>query len=173
MILKSLPLPKIAGFLKCSGNRLYSFAEKYSVMKDQVLSAKDHLLSTIDNSRNYTLQVAEAMPEKGYQFKPSGAGWNFGELLNHIAYGIQWWQDNYITGNKSSWDPPPAKSKKQEVIASLTRAYDELRKTIKQQPFTEQAANGVHATIDHITHHRGQAVLYLRTNGVEPPEYVY
>lgn len=134
---------------------------------------KEQLLSTIANSRNYTLQVAEAMPEKGFHFKPADAGWNFGELLNHIAYGIQWWQENYITGNKTDWNPPLAKSKKQEIISYLTQAYDDLQKTIKKDSLTEQAVNGVHATIDHITHHRGQAVLYLRTNGVEPPEYVY
>ncbi|HEY8898727.1 MAG TPA: DinB family protein [Niastella sp.] len=134
---------------------------------------KEQLLATVENSKNYTLQVADAMPEKGYADKPAGAGWNFGELLHHIAYGIQWWQDNYITGTKTSWDPPPAKNKKQDLIADLTRAYDTLQKTIKQQPPSEQSVNGVHATLDHITHHRGQAVLYLRTNGVEPPEYVY
>lgn len=134
---------------------------------------KEQLLATVENSQHYTLQVANAMPEKGYAFKPAGAGWNFGELLSHIAYGIQWWQDNYITGKKTDWDPPAAKNKKQDVIADLTHAYDTLQKTIKQQQLTEQAGNGVHATLDHITHHRGQAVLYLRTNGVEPPEYVY
>ncbi|OQP61344.1 hypothetical protein A3860_06435 [Niastella vici] len=134
---------------------------------------KDQLIETIEKSRNYTLQVAEAMPEKGYVYKPGGAGWNFGELLNHIAYGIQWWQDNYIMGNKSSWDPPAVKNKKQEVIAYLNQAYDDLQKTVKSQTLTGEAGNGVHATLDHITHHRGQAVIYLRTNGVEPPEYLY
>jgi len=134
---------------------------------------KDQFLSTIENSRNYTLQVAEAMPEKGYSYKPDGAGWNFGELLNHIAYGIQWWQHNYITGNKTSWEPPAVKNKKQEVIALLNQAYDDLQQTVKNQTLTEQSGYGVHATLDHITHHRGQAVVYLRTNGVEPPEYLY
>ncbi|THU41080.1 DinB family protein [Niastella caeni] len=134
---------------------------------------KEQLLSTVENSKNYTLQVAGAMPEKGYHFKPAGAGWNFGELMHHIAYGIQWWQDNYVTGNKTGWDPPPTKNNKQEIVAYLTWAYDTLQKTLRQQPLNDQSKNGVHATIDHITHHRGQAVLYLRTNGIEPPEYVY
>ncbi|WP_205509000.1 DinB family protein [Longitalea arenae] len=134
---------------------------------------KEQLLATVENSKNYTLQVANAMPDKGYQYKPAGAGWNFGELLHHIGYGIQWWQDNYITGKKTSWDPPPATVNKKEIITYLTNAYNTLQKTIKQQSLTEEARKGVHATIDHITHHRGQAVLYLRTNGIEPPEYVY
>lgn len=160
------PFLKIAGFLKPFGKRPYSFAGKYSIMKEQ-------LLSTVENSKNYTLQVATAMPDKDYHFKPAGAGWNFGELLHHIAYGIRWWQDNYITGIKTDWDPPKAKSNKKEIITDLTNAYDTLQKAIKQHAGSEQAVNGVHATLDHITHHRGQAVMYLRTNGVEPPEYVY
>jgi len=134
---------------------------------------KDQLLATIENSRNYTLQVAEAMPGDGYSYKPGGAGWNFGELLHHIAYGIHWWQQNYITGNKISWEPPAVKNKKQEVIAYLNQVYDDLQKTVKGVTLSEQANYGVHATLDHITHHRGQGVIYLRTNGVEPPEYQY
>ena len=134
---------------------------------------KDQLLSTIENSGKYTLQVAEAMPDKDYHFKPAGAGWDFGELLHHIAYGIQWWEDNYIKGNKIEWAPPPAKKTKKEVVAYLTKAFDSLQKTVKGQTLNEQSTYGAHATLDHITHHRGQAVIYLRTHGIEPPEYMY
>lgn len=134
---------------------------------------KDQLLSTIENSRKYTLQVAEAMPDKDYHYKPEGAGWDFGELLHHIAYGIHWWEDNYIKGNKTEWAPPPAKTSKKDVVAYLTKAFDSLQKTVKGQTLDEQLGYGAHATLDHITHHRGQAVVYLRTHGIEPPEYVY
>ncbi|MEM6517680.1 MAG: DinB family protein, partial [Bacteroidota bacterium] len=27
-------------------------------------------------------------------------------------------------------------------------------------------------TIDHVTHHRGQATIYLRMNGIKPPDYI-
>lgn len=157
---------KIAGFLKSFACRLYSFAEKYSIMKEQ-------LLSTVENSRNYTLQVADAMPENGYSFKPSGAGWNFAELLHHIAYGILWWNDNYVKGNKTEWNPPAGTGNKQQLKSYLNQAYDSLIDAVKKQKLTDEAINGVHATIDHVTHHRGQAVIYLRTNGVTPPEYMY
>jgi uncharacterized damage-inducible protein DinB len=113
------------------------------------------------------------MPEQSYHFKPSGAGWDFGELLHHIAYGIQWWEDNYIKGHKTDWNPPAVKNNKKDVIAYLNKAYDSLNNTVKKQSLTDEAVSGVHATIDHITHHRGQAVLYLRTSGITPPEYVY
>lgn len=57
---------------------------------------KEQFAATLENSRTYTLAVANAMPEKDYHFKPAGAGWDFGELLNHIAYGIEWWESNFI-----------------------------------------------------------------------------
>ena len=90
----------------------------------------EHVLSTLDNSRKYTLAVADAMPESGYNTRPSEEVWDFMELLHHIAYGIQWWEDNYIQGKKTGWDPPPVKATKKEVMEYLENAYSSLKKTM-------------------------------------------
>ncbi len=70
------------------------------------------------------------MPESSYHFKPTGAGWDFGELLHHIAYGIQWWEDTFVKGNQVEWNPSPAKGSKQAIIAYLNQAYDSLAETV-------------------------------------------
>jgi uncharacterized damage-inducible protein DinB len=134
---------------------------------------KEQLLSVLENSRNYTISVAEAMPDDSYNFKPENAASNFGELLNHTAYGIKWWEENYIKGIKTAWEPPIVKSGRKETIQSLTNAYESLKNTINSIELNDDSINGFHATIDHITHHRGQTVLYLRCKGIVPPEYVY
>lgn len=134
---------------------------------------KEQLLSTLENSRNYTLAVAEAMPDSYYQFNPIETVWNFGELLHHIAYGIVWWQDNYIKGIKTDWNPPAVKNTKKQVITDIQQAYDTLKKTITALKPDDVSVQGFHSTIDHITHHRGQAVTYLRCKGIAAPEYVY
>jgi uncharacterized damage-inducible protein DinB len=131
------------------------------------------LLSTLENSRNYTMAVAEAMPESSYNFKPATGVWNFGELMHHIAYGLHWWEENYIKGNEIPWDQPPAKKHKPEIISNLKSAYDSLKSTVAKQKLSDSAIKGFHATIDHTTHHRGQAVTYLRSKGITPPEYTY
>jgi uncharacterized damage-inducible protein DinB len=131
------------------------------------------LLSTLENSRNYTMAVADAMPEEHYNFKPVDTVWNFGELIHHIAYGIEWWQDNYIKSVKTGWDPPPMKNNKKQVTAYLSAAYDALKETVGNSTAGDTAIQGLHATIDHITHHRGQAITYLRCKGVAAPEYTY
>ena len=131
------------------------------------------LLSTLENSKKYTLAVAESMPEGKFNSKLVEGNWNFRELLHHVAYGIQWWEANYVKGVKTDWNPTPAKASKAEVLKYLNDAYNALQQTISKEKLSDGKLNGFHSTLDHITHHRGQAVLYLRKEGVTPPEYTY
>jgi len=133
----------------------------------------EQLLATLETSKNYTLAVAGAMPGQSYNFKPVPDVWSFGELLNHIAYGIQWWENNYVKGIQTAWAPPAMKEDKKEVAAYLERAYASLEKTVSNTELNESSVKGFHATLDHITHHRGQAVTYLRCKGIAAPEYTY
>jgi len=134
---------------------------------------KEQLLSTLENSRKYTLSVADKMPGNSYNFRPTDTVWNFRELLHHIAYGIDWWNENYIKGTETAWEPPTVKGEKKEIVAGLDKAYESLKSTICNLKLNDKAVQGFNATLDHITHHRGQAVLYLRCNGITPPEYSY
>src|SRR5688572_13981601 len=134
---------------------------------------KEQLLSTLETSQKYTIEAAKAMPGESYDFKPAGGGWNFLELMHHIAYGILWWNENYIKEKETPWEPPATKKNKKEVIDFLMDAYTSLRNTLEKQKLTDIAIKGFHATIDHTTHHRGQAVVYLRCHGITPPEYTY
>lgn len=134
---------------------------------------QEELLTILENSRNYTLAVAAAMPADKFNFKPAAEVWNFGDLLQHIGYGIHWWEDNYVKGKKTEWDPPAALNSKQKVVEYLDKAYDSLKEAISKKSLSADSIKGFHATIDHITHHRGQAVLHLRQQGITPPEYVY
>lgn len=132
----------------------------------------DQLLKTLQTSRAYTLRVAEAMPDNLMTVKPAGAGWNYLELLHHIAYGIEWWAANYIRDEQTPWEPGSPHSKA-GVLDTLANNYDNVQQLIDRPLLTDRAIHGFYATMDHITHHRGQAVLYLRMNGIEPPEYTY
>ena len=134
---------------------------------------KYNLSPTLNNSRQYSLAVAQAMPEKEYSYKPAEELMNFGELVNHIAYGIEWWDANYIRGVKTEWAPPVNGHSKDEVIANLEKAYGKMEKSITGAGLNENAVNGFYSALDHITHHRGQATTYLRCRGINPPEYIY
>jgi uncharacterized damage-inducible protein DinB len=134
---------------------------------------KENLLSLLENSRGYTLAVAEAMPVKSDNFKPAADVWSFREQLHHIAYGIEWWKDNYVKGIKTSWEPPATSKSRKEAIAYLNQAYDSLKDAVSKATMSDDRVKGFFATLDHITHHRGQVIVYLRCNGITAPEYTY
>ena len=142
-------------------------------MSPKFIFMKEQLLATLENSQQYSLSVAEMMPANSYDFKPAGAGWTFRELMHHIAYGIFWWKDNYVKGIKTEWEQPAVKDNKQDIIQYLEEAYTSLKNTIADEKLSDDAIKGFHASTDHITHHRGQAVLYLRCKNIAPPEYTY
>jgi len=131
------------------------------------------LLATIENSKAYTLAVAEAMPANNFAFKPTKAVFSFAELLTHIGYGITWWEKNYIKRTKTDWAPDATYTSKKEVVQYLNRCFDALKETVNSTKLDETVIHGVFATLDHITHHRGQATVYLRLNGITPPDYMF
>lgn len=134
---------------------------------------KDYILTTLENSRKYTLAVANAVPENSYSHKITPDTWNFGELLNHIGYGIVWWENNCIKNIPMEWTPPKLPQSKNNVITYLTKVYGDLKNTLEDLDIGEEETKGFFSTLDHITHHRGQAVLHLRSMGIAPPNYDY
>lgn len=75
---------------------------------------------------------------------------------------------------EADWAPPSVKGSKSEIIDYINKAYADVTSTIKGvEKLTDAQINGVYAIIDHSTHHRGQAVTYLRCNHIDPPEYVF
>ncbi|RPD42885.1 DinB family protein [Chitinophaga barathri] len=129
---------------------------------------KAQFLEHLAISRDYTLNVADAMPEDAYEFSPAPGVWSFRELMHHIAYGILWWRDNYILQQETAWAPTPVKGNKAQIRQELEAAYASLEDTVSAGG---NIHNGFHATLDHISHHRGQATISLRIQGIVPPEY--
>lgn len=134
---------------------------------------KKYIQSTLDISKNYMLAVADAMPENLYNFKPTSEVYAFNELINHIAYGIQWWEANYIKLKETKWDPPSAKTNKKETIKHLQQCFDALQESLNSVKLNDEIVKGFYSTFDHISHHRGQATVHLRLNGITPPDYVF
>jgi uncharacterized damage-inducible protein DinB len=134
---------------------------------------KEKLLSVLENSKSYTSAVANAMPEEIYKSQLLKDSWAYDDLLIHIAYGIRWWDSNVINNIKTDWEPPKTPDTKKAVLKYMEDSYDILKKTVENSEINDELIYGFNATIDHITHHRAQAVLFLRNNNITPPEYVY
>ncbi|NQY06077.1 MAG: DinB family protein [Flavobacteriaceae bacterium] len=134
-----------------------------------------------ENSKKYLVEMAEAMPEEHFSYKPTERQKTFLEQLAHIKGNMDWLSNTYFNG------PEMEKSKasnKVEIIselkASFNNAYEVIAK-FNASKFDEKVDffTGEKSKIqilnllqDHVTHHRGQIIVYLNLKGVEPPRFV-
>ena len=157
------------------------FAQQDSFIKDY--------LERLENSRKYLILVAETMPEGKYDFRASPESMTFAENLLHIGYAIDWHSQSLLGGRESrDWKTDTifkvTNKSKEEMISIIDKTIDETIKLIKQFDTTqfddELDYFGLNRTkrqiflllADHVTHHRGQMLVYLRLNGLVPPRYV-
>jgi uncharacterized damage-inducible protein DinB len=149
---------------------------------------KDYL-ERLENSKKYLILVAEEMPEDKYEFKASPESMSFAENLMHIAWAMDWHSQTLLDGREArDWNTDTElkvdnKSKK-EMIATIAKTFNETIKLISEfdtNKFNDRLDYlGLNRTkrqiflllADHITHHRGQMLVYMRLNGIKPPRYV-
>lgn len=140
-------------------------------------------LTKLQNARAYTLEVADLMPAEHYAFQPTIEQMSFAEQLLHLSSNLQ-----RLSAKLNNSTPPvaidPKVTDKTTVRAVVEQTYDyaiavmtafdtrQLSDTVDffAGPMTKlQIANLIN---DHQTHHRGQLLIYLRLQGVEPPRYI-
>lgn len=139
-----------------------------------------------ERSSIYLLEVAEAMPAEKYDYQPSEEVFTFGEQLMHIAANLYYLNATYISGKEPEDLNLDINGKtKDEIIRNVQEALAQVDMSYRSlKPGEEEEALMLFGRIeankkrvfmlmrDHITHHRGQLVVYLRLNGILPPDYV-
>ena len=139
-------------------------------------------------AREHCLEVARAMPDSLYAFKPTPVSKTFGEQMVHIGYTIELLTQRYVEGKEVTPNAPDAASMTREQIINLIeKGFDhttEVIFTIDQGQLDEtcvmyHSGNTVSRAFalfyvqDHMANHRAKANLYLRLCGIVPPEYTW
>lgn len=132
----------------------------------------------------YTIEVAKAMPASAYGFKPTDENMDFREQMTHLVQNL-----SYLSGLVTGTPPDffngadPSSISKDELCAALQRSFQHVEaligaadeKTLQAQiSFAGEnmtKENIFYLMRDHMTHHRGQAIIYLLLNGIVPPKY--
>ncbi len=137
-----------------------------------------------ENSKTYLVDIAKAMPEESYSYKPTEREMSFREQLLHIKGNIDWLGTTYFTAEKFDKKKDEKTYSKEEIISMLEMSFDKVYNVIKNTkpenlkdkveffagPKTKlQILNLLQ---DHVTHHRGQLIVYLNLNEIKPPSYV-
>lgn len=139
-----------------------------------------------ERAKAYTLEVAEAMPAEKYQYRPTEEVDTYAGHLVHTA-------DNWfgLCGRFVKEEGWPLEDKidsetasKEDIIKHLKASFayaDEAFYGLSDEELEAEApkfwSKGASKKVilmlmrDHMTHHRGMLVIYLRENGIKPPRY--
>lgn len=175
------PIIILTSIMFCSSFLSPLFAQENNFIKEY--------LERLENSRKYLILVAETMPEDKYDFKATTESMSFAENLMHIAWAMDWHSQSLMGGREArDWNTDTElkvdnKSKK-EMIAKIDETFDktiefisnfEISKLDERLDYfgSDRTKRQILLLLaDHITHHRGQILVYMRLNGLKPPRYV-
>jgi uncharacterized damage-inducible protein DinB len=144
---------------------------------------KATILKHLKTSRDFTLKIAEQMPDSDYDFKLTPPQMSFAEQLVHLSQSSEYFLSP-ILGTKPNPAKPPS-MKKQDVIVFVKTSFDstidkvskltpeQLSKTYKSDEGTMTGLDLLLGLLDHTTHHRASAEMYLRAKGITPAEYQF
>jgi len=156
-------------------------------------------IAALNGVKAYTLEIAEAMPEDKYTFKPSDSVRSFGEQMAHIGMSSKFLLGMFIKGEPMPTDPEvfanigkmekEMGASKEACIKAVTETFDAIISTYesmsaesKKETFTVpfdpspekptfSKEKGFQFISEHIAHHRGQALVSLRMQGIKAPQY--
>ena len=141
------------------------------------------IVKHLKTSRDFTLKVAEQMPEADYGFKLTPPQMSFAEQMVHLASSGEYFLSPML-GTKPKELKPKSMSKA-DVIAFVKTSFDttiaevskltpaQLSKTYQGEGGTQTGFSLLLGLLDHTTHHRASAEMYLRAKGITPAEYQF
>lgn len=148
----------------------------------QQSDVKEAFLEKWQNSRDYLIAIAEAMPEEDYAFKPTERQMSFAEQLIHIQSNIDWLGTTYFKMEEA--EISTVENEKKRIIQNLKNSFNKLYQAVEKTAISDlketvdffagskSKLQILNLLQDHVTHHRGQLLVYLNLKNVEPPKYV-
>lgn len=146
---------------------------------------RQELLDAWQASEKMTLAIVGQMPDEMFMFKYTPEAMTFTEQWRHCCqFTVGQMQASFGMPNLYAEQKLPKAMTKEQVMSELPRMYAYVRKTIETAPAEKLVADlkfGDHkipgwrllyAMENHIIHHRGQCVVYLRLNGITPQGYL-
>lgn len=150
-----------------------------------------YLIQEFEHEVNSTRKLLQAVPEKDLAYKPSPTSWTMGELAQHIATIYYWYvgaltQDVYdmAADHLERGDTNDIKAtlalfesnaeKARAALKSITdeQLQDNWTMKVGERTVLGPMPRGIVARgflFNHIYHHRGEMIVYLRATGNKVP----
>ncbi len=143
----------------------------------------DEFVAKWDNSKQFTLEVVDKMPDNLLDYKPDAGAMSFKEQITHLSGTMVMISSRFLNGATPSFAADAKPATKAELKAFVENCYAYTKSTVAKLSEAQLAevvdifgGKGSRRQVigladDHTTHHRGAAISYIRANGIEPPAY--
>lgn len=148
-------------------------------------SIKAQLIKDWERAKAYTAEYLAAMPADKYTAKPVEGIRSFAEQMLHLAQGTIGLAANGTGKTRLfpgyNMEKSATAQTKDSVTYYVNASYDfaiegikainanQLGELIKRGNFNESRLSWIMKGFEHQTHHRGQCTIYIRLQGVTPP----
>ena len=162
-----------------------------SQLNAQALTAEDikaQMVKEWERAKTYTVEYLNTMPADKYSYVAADSIRSFAQQMLHLAGGNIFLMMNAtdykvppVFGNPNLENSPGAQ-KKDSVVFYVTNSYDYCINAVKNTDmnkwgekkkifgFEETRYALMIKTFEHQSHHRGQTTIYIRRQGIKPPQ---
>jgi uncharacterized damage-inducible protein DinB len=149
---------------------------------------KDQMLKDWARAKAYTIDYLNTMPANKYSFRPTDSVRSFAQQMLHLSAA-----NVFLMAHVSTEKPPAGFSfmmeqrstaqTKDSVMYFVNAGYDYAMNAVKNSDiatwgekkqvfgrFNETNFAILNKTFEHQGHHRGQTTVYIRLQGIKPPE---
>src|SRR5579871_1515547 len=162
------------------------FAKTYA----QSLSSEDikaQYVKEWERAKAYTVDYLNTMPAGKYSFKAVDSIRSFAQQMLHLAQGNLFLMAKATGTESPAWgnsnlEGSATAQSKDSVMYYVAASYDYCANAVKNMDVTKWGENvkifGMETTrfammiktFEHQTHHRGQTTIYIRLQGIKPPQ---
>jgi uncharacterized damage-inducible protein DinB len=157
----------------------------------QSLSAEDikaQLVKDWERSKAYTIDYLNTMPTDKYSFKPDDSIRSFAQQMLHVATANLFLMSNATDEKPPAWlsftlEQRASAQIRDSVVYYVTASYDYAINAVKNSDvnkwgekkklfdrFDETKFAIMNKAFEHQGHHRSQTTIYIRLQGIKPPQ---
>ena len=160
----------------------------YKSNAQTVSAVKDQMVKDWERAKLYTIEYLNAMPADKYSFRATDSVRSFAQQMLHLSAA-----NVFLTSNVSGQQPPAGFSfmleqrtsaqAKDSVMYYVTAGYDYALNAVRNSDITKWGEKKklfgrfeetnfaiLDKAFEHQGHHRGQTTVYIRLQGIKPPE---
>jgi uncharacterized damage-inducible protein DinB len=160
----------------------------YQGMAQSMADVKSQMEKDWVRAKAYTIDYLNTMPADKYSFKATDSVRSFAQQMLHISAANAFFASNVTdqplpAGITFTLEQRPTAQTKDSVMYYITTSYDYALNAVKNSDiskwgekkklfgrFEETKFAILNKAFEHQSHHRGQTTVYIRLQGIKPPE---